>query len=216
MKKRTKTILLAAIVVIAFLALLAFAAVRKPSLGPDIALVKGVEPFSYETTVMTVGDPEILERVYVIRMDFDDAISQVSKELKGPTWKSESTEIEAIYTTASNDEYVDIERGLRIPGIVRPGGSWTTDEGATMIANPNPDPRGWITIVTFRHMHGLTLDVASFRKFIHIPSKGGPTEYTNLEPKLLHYGPGGWRETNECYVTWYGAHGRTGTRVHRS
>jgi len=198
-KNRTRTILIAAIILIAFLALLT-AALRANPLGPDITVVQGIKPFSYEARVITAGKPELLERVYVVHLPFEEVVRRLDKELDASSWDRTDTTTEVSYDSKTKvDEYIAVDRGLRLRGIVKPKGQHMTVANIDVISHPEPDPRGWVIIRTCRHLDALRLALTRFRASIGQPVKSPPQDYTELDPL---YDFKSKKETDTCDVTW--------------
>ena len=191
----------------ALIALLITAALRKPSLGSDISLVRGVQPFSYEVKPLLDGGPDLLERVYVLRMPYKDAVKLLAQEMPKAKWNRIYSLVEADFDSKmKTDEFVVVTRSLRLSGHVRLRGRSTIADFSEYVDQPDIDPRGWITVRTFRQMNAWTKALSRIRKWIGQPLKRGPAEYTILTPQLT---PPLKRdlsapdvEKDACEVTW--------------
>ena len=210
MKKSIVRVVVIAAILVAFVAIFVMVAARGPVFGPDIALVRGVRPFSYEVKSFKPGGPLYIERAYVLRKPYKQAVLDVSKELDNAHWIQWHSLQEATFFRLFNtNESVQIERRLRLSGIRKPTGRWFDDNGRIIAENANPDPRGWILVVTQRPLHGWPLALTRLRRMVGGRMKNWPVEYTDLIPQLA--GPRNESsnapdvESTECEVTWVSA-----------
>ena len=206
MKKSRVRLLVIAATIVAFLAIFLAVAARGPVFGPDIALVRGVRPFSYEVKSDMPGGPLCIERVYVFRKPYKQAVLDVAKELDKSHWERLYSLRDASFDKWHSEDTVHIKRALRLPGIWKPTGYWSEIYGYVSAEKPSPDPRGWITVTTYHPLTSWTLILARMRKIVRAPMKSGPVEYTDLAPELAEPMQHSLRapdvEKDSCGVEW--------------
>jgi len=202
-----KRIVFVAVSVVLFFAFFILSMLRGPLMAPDVPLVRGVPVFSYHT-VQVNGAPLLIERVYVLRVPYKDAVKEMARQLDGLSWSRYYSLAGASFLFKKNDgESVTIKRSLRVPGMWDPKGRRViADPGEIVVQHPDPDPRGWIVVTTDRPMTGLAPLIAGLRFRMGIPIQGGPNHHTDLSPMLAKPMQHSLNvpdvEVDRCIVTW--------------